>query len=134
MEATKNGMVGGRRLRMAGDLLWFAGVSMAVGLVAAVAMAAVAMLLAQPARAAAGPEPAEKAAVEPCDPALFADKPMLPDECSHPLFVILEREEAFDQPGMACGDGFDRDRAAEPGFLRVPDREPRDVTETLRRS
>lgn len=135
MEATKHGMVGGRRLRMAGDLLWFAGVSMAAGLVAAIAMAAVAMLLAQPARAAERQETLERVLIEACDVQQLARAPTLPDECSHPMLMILEREAAFDRLETECGDGLDgRDDATERGFFRVPDREPRDIGDTLRRA
>src|SRR5688572_22489006 len=52
METMKNGMSEGKKLRMAGDLLWFASASMAAGLLAAIAVGALAVLLAQPARAA----------------------------------------------------------------------------------
>ena len=51
MEAMKNGMSDGKKLHMAGDLLWFASASMAAGLLAAIAVAALAMLLAHPAYA-----------------------------------------------------------------------------------
>lgn len=131
MEATKQGIVGGRRLRMAGDLLWFAGVSMVAGLLAAIAMAAVAMLLAQPARAADGRDALERAPIEVCDPDRFADAPMLPDECSHPLVLILGREEALDRLGLGCEDGLD---PTEYGFYRLIDRERREIENTLRRS
>jgi len=49
MEAIKGG--GSKRVRMAADLFWFAAASIAAGLFAAIAVAALAMLLAQPARA-----------------------------------------------------------------------------------
>ena len=130
MEATKHGMVGGRRLRMAGDLLWFAGVSMAAGLAAAIAVAAVAMLLATPARAAERQEARERVLIEACDVELLAQAPTLPDECSHPTLMIREREEAFDRLGLECEDGL----AAEHGFYRLIDQERREIDDSLRRS
>jgi hypothetical protein len=46
MEATKNGLVAGRRMRMAADLLWFASMSFGAGLLAAIVAAALVVLLA----------------------------------------------------------------------------------------
>ena len=113
MEAMKNGMSDGKKLRMVGDLLWFASASMAAGLLAAVAVAALAMLLAQPARAA--------------EAAGFTEGNL---GCPRIDYWRAERSEELDGLNVEeCETGVD---LTENGFLRLIDRERRELGDLLR--
>lgn len=142
MEAMKNGPLGSRRISIAADLFWFAVASVLAGLCAAITVAAMAMLLAQPARADSGTGLAgvPAAAVETgdresCGLALLADEPGLPllDDCRHALLLVLGREEELDRLGLECETGVEGGvHPTEHGFLRLLDRERREIRDLLR--
>jgi hypothetical protein len=128
MEAAKKNM------RMAGELLWFAGVSLLVGLVTAIAVAAVVLLLAKPAHAA-GEAPAlhERLSQDACAELLADDLSYTADGCSHTFVLILGREEELDRLGLECESGLEGGiHPAEHGFLPLIDRERRELGEVFR--
>ncbi len=125
---TKQGTfeVGGKKMRMAGDLLWFAAASLGAGLMAALAAAAIVMLLAQPAYS----KDAERASAP---LAAYELRLALLDESGHPLLLVFGREEDLDRLGLEREAGLEGGvHAAEHGFFRLLYRERRELGDLLR--
>jgi hypothetical protein len=128
MEAAKKNM------RMAGELLWFVGVSLLVGLVTALAAAAVVILLAKPAYAAGGtPALHERLSQDACAELLAEDRSSASHDCSHAFVLVLGRQEELDRLGLECESGLEGGvHPAEHGFVRLIDRERRELSELFR--
>ena len=104
--------------------MWFAAASLAAGLFAALAAAALVVLLARPAYAG------ESTAAADCQ---AAAESAADEECARPIFLILGREEELERLGLECEAGVEGGaHPTEHGFLRLLDRDRRELGDLLR--